>query len=88
MGGCSVLVLFVLLMSVGAVLLGIFLTALSVFLIATVISVVFAVRAPRRRESGKKLGALLAIPIVLYAISVPVLIYFAIEWIPLVVSGG
>lgn len=87
MGGCSVLMLLSLLTAVGAVLFCVFLGAAGLFFIATVVSVVFAVRTPKRRERGKKLGPLLAVPLVLYAVSIPVLIYFAVKWIPLVLAG-
>ena len=87
MGGCSVLVLLSLLTAMGLVLFSVFLGAVGLFLVATVVAIVFAVRTSKRRERGKKLGALIAIPIVLYAVSVPVLIYFAVKWIPLVMAG-
>ncbi len=87
MGGCSVLVLLSLLTAMGLVLFSVFLGAAGLFLVATVVAIVFAVRTSKRRERGKKLGALIAIPIVLYAVSVPVLIYFAVKWIPLVMAG-
>lgn len=57
----------------GAAFLIAFLGALGLFLVAVILTIVFAVRTPRRRAAGKKLGALIAIPIVLYAISIPVL---------------
>lgn len=87
MGGCSVLMLLSLLTAVGLVLFSVFMGAVGLFIIATVVSIVFAVRTPRRRERGKKLGALIAIPLVLYAVSIPLLVYFAVKWIPLVMAG-
>lgn len=74
MGGCSVLVLLSALLAVGAAFLAVFLGALGLFLVAVVLTIVFAVRTPRRRAAGKKLGPLIAIPVVLYIISVPVLV--------------
>lgn len=73
MGGCSVLVLLGALLAMGAAFLIAFLGALGLFLVAVILTIVFAVRTPRRCAAGKKLGALIAIPIVLYAISIPVL---------------
>lgn len=87
MGGCSVLMLLSLLTAVGLVLFSVFMGAVGLFIIATVVSIVFAVRTPRRRERGKKLGALIAIPLMLYAVSIPLLVYFAVKWIPLVMAG-
>lgn len=87
MGGCSVLMLLSLLTAVGLVLFNVFMGAVGLFIIATVVSIFFAVRTPRRRERGKKLGALIAIPLVLYAVSIPLLVYFAVKWIPLVMAG-
>ena len=48
------------------------------FIGATVVSIVFAARTGKRRAQGKKLKGLIAIPIVLYAVSVPVLAWFAV----------
>ena len=52
MGGCSVLVLLSALLAVGAAFLAIFLGALGLFLVAVVLTIVFAVRTPRRRAAG------------------------------------
>lgn len=73
MGGCSVLVLLGAILAMGAAVFIAFMGALGLFLAAVALTIVFAVRTPRRRASGKKLGPLIAIPIVLYGISVPVL---------------
>lgn len=73
MGGISVMVM---LAAMGAFVL-VFFVALALFVAATVVSIVFAARTKQRRERGKKLGALVAIPIALYVVSVPVLIFFA-----------
>lgn len=75
MGGCSVLVLMGVLLAVGAAFFIAFLGALGLFLMAVVLTIVFAVRTPRRRAVGKKLGPLAAIPIALYAVSIPVLAF-------------
>ena len=73
MGGISVLVMLSVMGALALVLIG----ALALFVAATVVSIVFAVRTKNRREQGKKLGARIAIPIAFYAISLPVLIFFA-----------
>ncbi len=70
MGGISVLVL-------GAVM-GFFVTAflvgVALFIAAIVISIVFAVRTQKRRSQGKKLGALIALPIVFFILSLLIVI--------------
>ena len=74
MGGISVLVM---LTAMGALMLAI-VSALAMFIAATVTTIVFAVRTKRRHAQGKKLKGLIAIPIVLYAISIPVLALFSV----------
>ena len=39
--------------------------AITLFIAATIISIVFAAQRKQRREQGKKLGALIALPIAL-----------------------
>lgn len=51
--------------------------AVVMLIAAIVVTAVFAARTKKRRERGKKLGGLVAIPIVLYALSIPVLVFFA-----------
>lgn len=66
---------------IGAVAIAVLVTvalAALVFIAATVVSIVFAARTKKRRAQGKKLKGLIAIPIVLYAVSVPVLVWFAL----------
>lgn len=74
MGGISVLVLFA---TMGALAI-VFLAAAVLFLAATIVSVVFAARTKKRHAQGKRLKGLIAIPIALYAVSVPVLLFFSI----------
>lgn len=77
MGGTFMLALPIIGAMAIAVLVAVALAAIA-FIAATVVSIVFAARAGRRRAQGKKLKGLLAIPIVLYAVSVPVLGWFAV----------
>lgn len=60
----------------GAVTLAI-IVAITIFIAATIISIVFAAQRKQRREQGKKLGALIALPIALYTVSIPLLIVFS-----------
>lgn len=74
MGGISVMVMLSVMGAVAFVILGMVALALAMFVAATVVSIVFACSAKARREQGKRLKGLAAVPIVLYAVSVPVLI--------------
>lgn len=88
MGGCSVLILLGILASVGIVFLTVFLGALGLFIAAVIITIVFAVGTKRRKAEGRKLGALVAIPVILYVISIPVLLFSTVTVIvPTVVSS-
>lgn len=79
-GGCSVFVLLFpfLAMSAGimAALVGYALACIVMLIAAIVITIIFARRAPQRQAAGKRLGALILIPAVLYMLSVPYLIFF------------
>ena len=75
MGGCSVLVLMAMLATAGLAFAVMFFGSLGLFLAAVVVTIVFAALTPRRRAAGKTLGALIAIPLALYAVSLPFLIY-------------
>ena len=70
MGGISVLVL-------GAIM-GFFATAfligVALFIAAIVLSIVFAARTQKRRSQGKKLGGLIALPIVFFVLSLLIII--------------
>lgn len=81
MGGCSVLFMMLALTGLGFVIAGAFFGAAAVFTIACIISIVFAARTGARRARGKKLGALVAIPIALFAVSTPTLIYIGARFI-------
>ncbi|WP_080799437.1 hypothetical protein [Arabiibacter massiliensis] len=81
MGGISVMVMLSVMGALAFVILGAVAIALAAFIAATAVSIVFACRTKSRHEQGKKLKGLLAIPIVLYAISIPVLVWFAVAWV-------
>ena len=84
MGGISVLVML------GAMgfFAFIFLAAVALFLAAVVLTIVFAARTKKRRAQGKKLGGLIALPIVFYAVSVPILVFMAVAvFIPATYAG-
>ena len=72
MGGISVLVM---LGAMGFFML-LFFGAVALFIAAVVLTIVFAARTKKRRAQGKKLGGLIALPIVFYVLSVPVLLFF------------
>lgn len=67
--------LFSAMMALGALLLVVGFVALGCFVAATVVSIVFFLRRKRRAAEGEKLGWFVAIPIALYAVSIPVLIF-------------
>ena len=81
MGGMSVLALLAMVGTPAVVVLVVVCLATAAFLAATVVSVVFAARTKKRRAQGKKLKGLIAIPIVLYALSIPVLIWFSVAFV-------
>lgn len=81
MGGISVLVMLSVMGTLAIVILGVVFVALAMFVAATIVGIVFACRTKTRREQGKKLKGLIAIPLVLYALSIPVLVWFAVVWV-------
>lgn len=74
--------LFSAMMALGVLLLVVGFVALGCFVAATVVSIVFFLRRKRRAAEGKKLGWFVAIPIALYAASIPVLIFLAVAFLP------
>lgn len=74
--------LFSAMMALGVLLLVVGFVALGCFVAATVASIVFFLRRKRRAAEGKKLGWLVAIPIALYVVSIPVLIFLAAVFLP------
>lgn len=81
MGGISVLALFAMMGTAAVALLAVAGIALALFFAAVVVSIVFAARTKARHARGKKLGGLIAIPIVLFALSVPVLVWFTASFL-------
>lgn len=74
--------LFSAMMALGVFFLVVGFVALGCFVAATVLSIVFFLRRKRRAMQGKRLGWLAAIPIALYAVSIPVLIFLAVAFFP------
>lgn len=74
--------LFSAMMVLGVLFLVVGFVALGCFVAATVVSIAFFLRRKRRAAEGKKLGWLVAIPIALYAVSIPVLIFLAVIFLP------
>lgn len=76
MGGFSIVILVFLLMFVLAIafiMAGIM--AIVMFIAATVLTIFFIVNKEERKANGKQLGGKVAIPIILYLISIPILIF-------------
>lgn len=78
MGGTLMLALPI----IGVIAIGVLVVtalAAALFIAATLVSVVFAVGTKKRRLQGKKLKGLIAIPIIMYMASVPVLVWFSLH---------
>ena len=54
----------------------------TLFVAGVVVSTYFAVTASRRRAEGQTLGKLVIIPVLLFALSVPMLIYLGVTLLP------
>lgn len=81
MGGCvSLLLVFVGVMLASSVLTLALSIAGLLFVIGVVTSVALAIVSRRRRAEGRNLGALVLVPIVLLAVSVPALVVAALTW--------
>lgn len=78
MGGFSI-VMIILLMSL--TVLAVLAVTLAMFIAATVITIIYVCKSNERKIKGEKLGGKIAIPIVLYVISTPVLLWFFITFI-------
>lgn len=76
--GCALLMFPVVVAGAGIalVLSGVALMAIACLVVAMGFTIYFAATASKRREQGKTLGGWIAIPIVLYAFSVPYLLFF------------
>lgn len=81
MGGCvSLLLFFVGVMLASSVLTLVLSIASLLFVIGVVMSVALAIVSRQRRAEGRTLGALVLVPIVLLAVSVPALVVAALTW--------
>lgn len=56
--------------------------AITFFVAGVVVSIYFAATAERRRAEGRTLGKLVIIPVLLFALSVPMLIYLGVTLLP------
>ena len=81
MGGFTVAIMFAMMGAFALVIMGVLAVALAAFVAATAVSIVFFCRRKKRAEQGKRLKGLLAVPLVLYALSIPVLVWFAVVWV-------
>lgn len=84
MGGISVLVM----LSAMGFFVFLFFGAVALFVAAVVLTIVFAARTKKRHAQGKKLGGLIALPIVFYVLSVPVLLFFTFAVVVPVATAG
>lgn len=80
MGGTIMLAL-PLMGAIGAVIILAAIFAAVAFIGATIISIVFAAGTKKRRAEGRKLGGLIAVPIVLYVVSIPILVWFGATFV-------
>ena len=81
MGGCvSLLLVFVGVMLASSVMTLALSIAGLLFVIGVVTSVALAIVSRRRRAEGRTLGALVLVPIVLLAVSVPALVVAVLTW--------
>lgn len=80
MGGTIVFAMF-LMGAIGVVIFLAVIFAAVAFIGATIICIVFAAGAKRRRVEGRKLGGLIAVPIVLYVVSIPILVWFGATFV-------
>ncbi len=76
MGGFSVVLLMLLIMLVFAIVfIMVGIMAIIMFIVATILTILFIVKNEERKASGKQLGGKVAIPVILYLISIPILIF-------------
>lgn len=75
MGGFSIVLLALLVMMVFAIVFIIVaIMAIIMFIVATILTILFVVKNEERKARGKQLGGKVAIPVILYLISIPILI--------------
>ncbi len=76
MAGFSIVLLALLVMlvfSIVFIMIGIM--AISMFIAATVLTILFIVKNEEWKARGKQIGGKVAIPVILYLISIPILIF-------------
>lgn len=82
MGGCSILILLSGILAVGLVILAVFSVFVAIFVLAIVISCIQYLNRENRHRRGKKLGGWIALPIVLFVISIPPLVVILATFLP------
>lgn len=76
--GCALIMLPVMAVGAGAALALTSAAVAAVICLAAALgaTIYFAATASRRREQGRRLGGWIAVPIILYALSIPYLVFF------------
>lgn len=82
MGGCSVLILLSGMLAVGLAILAVFSVFAAIFVLAVVISCIQYLNRENRHRRGKTLGGWIALPIVLFVISIPPLVLILATFLP------
>ena len=82
MAGCSVVFLLSGILAVGLAILAVFSVFAAIFVLAIVISCIQYLNRENRHRRGKKLGGWIALPIVLFVISIPPLIVILATFLP------
>ncbi|MBO5004690.1 MAG: hypothetical protein J6D03_05510 [Clostridia bacterium] len=76
MAGFSIVLLALLVMLVFAIVfIMVGIMAIIMFIAATVLTILFIVKNEEWKASGKQIGGKVAIPVILYLISIPILIF-------------
>ena len=82
MAGCSVVFILSGILAVGLAILAAFSVFAAIFVLAIVISCIQYLNRENRYRRGKKLGGWIALPIVLFVISIPPLIAILVTFLP------
>lgn len=75
MGGISVLLIMLIMLVLVIVFIMVGIMAIIMFIAATILTILFIVKKEERKASGKQLGGKVAIPVILYLVSIPILIF-------------
>lgn len=75
MGGISVLLMMLIMLVLVIAFIMVGIMAVVMFVAATILTIVCVVKKEERKASGKQLGAKVAIPVTLYLVSIPILIF-------------